>query len=412
MRLGLLGALRCPFCGGRLEVDRSACVVQQGDEIHEAILACQCCTFPVVAGIPVMHLDDPARSAAEAVRVGQPDRARQLMCASESARRFEEVVSSPHSTYREAVQVLVPELEAAYFLHRFSDPSFLVTQALTRTIARVVLQGGGRAIDVCGGSGHLTRALIDLSDSAPVLADLYFPKLWLARRFTAPGCEAVCCDANVPLPFARGSFRFAVCSDALMFIWLKRQLAAELLRLIADDRDRGAVVVGHAHNQLVWSPSHGQPLTPEGYHELFETVPARVLAESRLLEEILGGGALDLAHEDSPERLVKEEAVAIIATARSDVFIGHALERLEQLPGEIRLNPLYAAEREGERVRLRLTFPSEHYEDEFSACRTYLPDSLVIHPDTLKPAAGAKVSSEVAELARRRVLLSLPKHYY
>ena len=137
-----------------------------------------------------------------------------------------------------------------------------------RSAATVLGGGRRRAIDICGGSGHVTRTLLDLSPAPPVLADLYFAKVWLARRFTAPGCEPVCCDGNAPMPFARGAFGFAMCTDAFMYIWTKRQFVGEMERLI-DDRRRcatpGAVLIGHTHNERTWSPSHGQPLSPEGY---------------------------------------------------------------------------------------------------------------------------------------------------
>ena len=79
---------------------------------------------------------------------------------------------------------------------------------------------------------------MDLSSPPPVLADLYFAKIWLARRFTAPGCEPVCCDGNSPMPFARGAFRYAMCSDAFMYIWTKRQFVRDMLRLIDRRRRR------------------------------------------------------------------------------------------------------------------------------------------------------------------------------
>ena len=88
------------------------------------------------------------------------------------------------------MDALGPSFEGGYFLYRFSDPTYIVADAVVRAVAGTVLKHGGRAIDLCGGSGHLTRSLLELSSPAPVLADLYFSKIWLARRFTAPGCEA------------------------------------------------------------------------------------------------------------------------------------------------------------------------------------------------------------------------------
>ena len=164
-----------------------------------------------------------------------------------------------------------------------------------------MLGGTRRAIDICGGSGHLTRSLLDLSSAPPVLADLYFAKVWLARRFTAPGCEPVCCDGNAPMPFARGAFGFAMCTDAFMYIWTKRQFVGEMERLIdggGGDADAGAVLIGHTHNERAWSPSHGQPLPPEGYAALFETLEPRIFGEAGLFEDVVRGGPLDLSRRD------------------------------------------------------------------------------------------------------------------
>src|SRR4029078_13236042 len=88
-------------------------------------------------------------------------------------------------TYRDIVESLGPNFEGGYFLYRFSDPTYIVAHAVVRAVAGTFLAGRRRAIDVCGGSGHLTRALLDLSSPPPVLADLFFAKIWLARRFTA-----------------------------------------------------------------------------------------------------------------------------------------------------------------------------------------------------------------------------------
>src|SRR5204862_5928725 len=105
----------------------------------------------------------------------------------EQAAKFEAVAASKTSTYRDVVESLGPNFEGGYFLYRFSDPTYVVADAVVRSAAGTVLHGARRAVDICGGSGHLTRSLMDLSSPAPVLADLYFAKVWLARRFTAPG---------------------------------------------------------------------------------------------------------------------------------------------------------------------------------------------------------------------------------
>lgn len=413
MRTETLEILRCPYCGGRLDLAASF-HRRTKDEIEVGTLQCDCCAFPVVAGIPVMHVEEPAAAALEHVLAGRPDLARRAMFNLDRPwdESFEAVADSETATYRDVLQALGPSVESGYFLYRFSDPSYVVAHALIRAVAGSVLGDGGRAIDICGGSGHLTRVLAELSSPAPVLADLYFAKLWLARRFTAPGCEAVCCDGNAPLPFARGAFRYAMCADAFMFIWPKRQLVGEMLRLVDDCRAGEAAVISHTHNQLQWSASLGQPLPPEGYRDLFETVAPRLFSEARLFADVVHGGALDLGRIDSAEELDRDPALVIVATRRSDVFNAHRLEQTPGTRGELRVNPLYVIEEEGDRARLRLQFPSADYEEEFGACREYLPATLVVDRAALAALPSGRLPPQLADLARRRVILDLPGRYY
>jgi hypothetical protein len=258
---------------------------------------------------------------------------------------------------------------------------------------------------------------MDLSSPPPVLADLYFAKIWLARRFTAPGCEPVCCDGNSPMPFARGAFRFAMCSDAFMYIWTKRQFVLDMLRLI-DERDQGnpgAALISHTHNQCTWTPSHGQPLTPGGYRQLFETLEPRLFGEAGLFADVVGGGPLDLVRHDAEPTLEADPALTIIASRHPGVFVPHALEPTpSRAGGEFRVNPLYAASGGDSvaHVRFRLQFPSEDYEQEYGACRQYLPEEVTIPRDALKALEAGRVPGELSDLVRRRVIVDLPKRYY
>lgn len=412
MKTDTLDILRCPYCGGRLSLVTSMYHRMEDGEIDDGILGCHCCIFPVIDGIPVLHLLPPATTAREQIEAGRPDLARRTMFNLDDpgqAERFDEVSSLPGTTYRDVVAALGPTFEGGYFLYRFSDPTYVVASAVVRSVAGSVLDRGGRAIDVCGGSGHLTRLLLALSRPAPVVADLHFSKLWLARRFTAPGCEGVCCDGNAPMPFARGTFRYAMCSDAFQYIWTKRQFVLEMLRLV--DTTEGAVVVNHTHNQLAWSPSHGQPLSPQGYRDLFETIEPRLFAETRLLADIVHGEALDLGRRDPAEVLDADPALTIIASARDDVFRRHALEPPSVATGEFRINPLYVSEEDGDRVRLRLRFPSEDYEQEYEASRQYLPTEAVIDRAALAALGTARLPPGLDVLARRHVIVDLPKRY-
>ena len=418
MRIETLDVLRCPYCGGRLTLVDSLFHRRTTDEIHDGILGCHCCIFPLVDGIPVLHVLPAATVARDHLQAGRPELARRAMFGLDDdsqGEAFDAVASSDTATYRDTVDALGPGFEGGYFLYRFSDPTYVVAQAVARAVGRTVLGGRRRAIDICGGSGHVTRTLLDLSDVAPVLADLYFAKVWLARRFTAPGCEPVCCDGNAPMPFARGAFSLAMCTDAFMYIWTKRQFVGEMERLVdlgrASGAEPGAVLIGHTHNERTWSPSHGQPLSPEGYADLFEALEPRIFGEGPLFADVVAGGPLDLSRRDDTDTLDQSPALTIVASRHAGVFARHALTQ-PATAGELRINPLYALEPDGDRVRLRLEFPNQEYADEYGACRQYLPEMLTLDRATVADLGAGKVSGNLVELLRRKVIVDLPKRYY
>jgi len=422
MLIDTLEVLRCPYCGGRLSLVDSLYHRRGPDHIQDGILGCHCCIFPVVDGIPVLHLQPASTTARDQMQAGRADLARRTMFGlddGDQAEAFDAVASSDTATYRETVDALGPNFEGGYFLYRFSDPTYIVAQAVARAVAATVLGGRRRAIDICGGSGHVTRSLLDLSSAPTVLADLYFAKVWLARRFTAPGCEPVCCDGNAPMPFARGAFGFAMCTDAFMYIWTKRQFVGEMERLVDDrggaaggDGTPGAVLIGHTHNERTWTPSHGQPLSPEGYADLFETLEPRIFGEAGLFADVVRGGPLDLTRRDDQETLDRDPALTIIASRDPRVLARHPLPQPGPATGELRINPLYAIDQEGDRVRLRLRFPSDDYEQEYGACREYLPEELTLDRSAIASLDAGRVSGELLELLRRKVIVDLPKRYY
>lgn len=414
MHPATLDILRCPYCGGRLELVQKMFHRASADDIGDGILGCNCCIFPVVDGIPMLHLQTPAIDARTHLEAGQPDLALRAAMGIENdqtAARFQLAAASNTATYRDIVQTLGDSFEGGYFLYRFSDPTFIVADAVVRAVASTVLQGR-RALDICGGSGHLTRSLLDLSGGAPVLADLYFVKVWLARRFTAPGCEPICCDANAPLPFERGAFGFVMCADAFQYIWTKRQLVGEMLRAIDDQSGTGAVVINHTRNALVWSQSQGQALPPAGYRGLFERIEPRIFAAAGLLTDVADRGVIDLSRVDSPAALETDAGLTLVASWHPGVFKSHPVDHPRPVRGSLRLNPLYETARDGDQLRLRLRFPSTDYEDEYGACRRYLPEELTIAAADVKALESGQRPAALEELIRRRVIVDLPTYYY
>src|SRR5438876_5122120 len=121
MHVEALEILRCPYCGGRLELVESLFHRKTAAEIHDGILGCHCCIFPVVDGIPVLHLQPAATAARDHIEAGHPERALRVMVGLEDAREaeaFERAAASPDATYREIVEALGPTFEGGYFLYR------------------------------------------------------------------------------------------------------------------------------------------------------------------------------------------------------------------------------------------------------------------------------------------------------
>ena len=70
MDASLLEILKCPFCGTAMTLWDGNTAVQPGRDLEYGVLGCQCCAFPVVAGIPVIVVDDRARAAMQCLDQG------------------------------------------------------------------------------------------------------------------------------------------------------------------------------------------------------------------------------------------------------------------------------------------------------------------------------------------------------
>ena len=418
MHDSLLEILRCPYCGTSLSLVENDALLRSGPQVERGILGCECCAFPIVDGIPVLIADDLTRSAMGSLEEGRTDDAliALLDLDERQAAAFVALQStrSP-ATFLETLAVLSHDAEADYLAYRLSDPTYLTSEAVIRALGQERRRFEHRALDVCGGAGHLTRVLSSLRPpletdvgSGTVLLDLSFWKLWLAAHFTAPGCAPVCGDANHPLPFAPASFSTALLSDAFPYIWHKRLLADELIRLVGPD---GVVVMPHLHSAHGENFSAGNTLTPAAHQDLLAPHQPRLFSDRLLLENLLAHRRVDLSPATSPQDLGDESSFTLVASRDPDVFREYELPDESGVTGELRVNPLYRVERRGESSILTLTFPTPEYAEEFAECRRYLPDSLTVRANLTGLITPSIVGSDYAELRRRRVLLDAPPHY-
>jgi len=409
MDLSLLDLLRCPFCGTHLDLVDNEALGRDGSQLIWGVLGCQCCAFPVIDGIPVLIADEATRAAMHAMEDGRRDEALAslLGLGAPAAGRLHARLQGGTATYRDALDIISPDAEGTYFVYRFSDPTFVLAETLVRAIG-ADRRRTTRVIDLCGGSGHLTRVLGELSAQPVVVADVYYWKLWLAQRFTAPGCAPVCCDANHPLPFVADSFSTVVLSDAFPYIWHKRLLAGEMLRLAGKS---GTILMPHLHSSLGFNFSAGMTLTPAAYRDLFAPAQPRLFRDSDLLGDVLGHTAIDLSRDVTPEQAGDEPSVTLVASRDPDLFRKHAAHDPGALAGELRVNPLYRVEQRGVQATLTLAFPTPEYEEEFGAVRRYLPETLTLDADLRGALTPSQFGAAYTDLRRRRVLLDTPPRY-
>lgn len=436
----LLELLRCPFCGTRLSLVDNDALMRAGDRIECGVLGCECCAFPIVAGIPVLIADDLTRDAMHALEAGHRDQALFMLLGLEGDRAgaFRALLARPAPmTYRDALAILSTDAEGTCFEYRLSDPTYVTIEGLLQAIGQQPWTLAGRALDLCGGTGHVTRVLIDLQSGAgierqaiagvvrpqpdsmwrppsggplpgTVLADLFFWKLWLAARFIAPACAPVCCDANSPLPFTSDAFSFVMLADAFPYIWHKRLVADEMIRLVEAE---GVVVLPHLHSALGENFSAGNTLTPAACQQLFASQQPRLFSDERLLSGLLADRAVDLTQDVTPAELGTEPSFTLVASRRAELFRRHHVPVAHGITGELRVNPLYRVERRGSASILTLTFPTPEYEEEFGDCRRYLPDTVTVDGDLTGAIVPAILGGDYEELRRRRIVIDAPPQY-
>ena len=440
MLIETLELLRCPFCGTRLSVVENAALDRGRDRIESGVLGCECCAFPVVGGIPVLMANDATRDAMHALEAGHREDALHMLLGLDATRAdaFRDLTADiRHPTYRDLLGVLCLDGEADYFLHRYSDPTCLLVEALLDGLGRgerpeaagarnsgAVQTAGltrtssgpgqdtppaGRMLDLCGGSGHLTRVLLRQPTCArALLADVHFWKLWLAASILAPDCEPVCCDANSPLPFADDLFATVLLSDAFPYIWHKRLLAGEMQRVA---EGAGVVLMPHLHSAHGENYSAGDTLSPAAYRNLFAPLEPRLFDDRTLLANLLDEGVVDLANHTAPTECGDTPSVTLVASRNAGLYRRYDVPDRVEVSEVLTVNPLYRVDYADGWSRLTLTFPTPEYEDEFALAKRYLPASVTVGADLREAITPAAVGPAYATLRRRRVLLDLPRHY-
>jgi hypothetical protein len=120
---------------------------------------------------------------------------------------------------------------------------------------------------------------------------------------------------------------------------------------------------------------------------------------------------VDQAHDVSDDDLCDEPALCLIAARREEVFRVYEGLEAQLISGPPRLNPLYRLELDGETAVLYREFPSKDYEEEYQACKRYLPESVQMSASTLKALKAGRWNNALRELSEHYVILDLPERY-
>jgi hypothetical protein len=93
------------------------------------------------------------------------------------------------------------------------------------------------------------------------------------------------------------------------------------------------------------------------------------------------------------------------------VFRAYDVPVPEVVRGELKFSPLFDVALTNGHAVLNRHYPSPEYEDEYGASRTYLPDVLNVGHDTLAAMEQGRLTEDVLDLMRRRVVVDLPPDY-
>jgi SAM-dependent methyltransferase len=292
------------------------------------------------------------------------------------------------TTFRDAVELLGLGRVGTYFLHRWTDPSWLAALALTAAHP----PAGRPAVDLACGAGHLLRHLALHGHRDLIGVDVVFAKLWLARRFVLPPgapVALVCADLTAPWPLSEPARpRHVACHDALYFLDDKAAFVAVARRHAGDG---GAVLLGHCHNATHPAGRFGRPLDPDGWRALLPR--ATVYTEEELTAATAAGRLPTPADRAA---LAGTEAVNLALDPVAAVTDPATTRRVRPDPAllgpapgaALRPNPLYS---NGTR-----RWPQERWAAEYgSRVSGYLPERWLDLP------ADSAV--------RRRLLLDLPE---
>ena len=298
--------------------------------------------------------------------------------------------------------------EGGYFLYRFSDPTYSSPTPSFVPWRGTVLERQRARDRRLRRLRHLTRSLVGLSSPPAGARGLVF------REGVA---RSPIHGARLRAGLLRRQRPAAVRARRVHFRHVLGRVHVHLDEASVGGRDgpadrRTTRRRGRAHRPHA-QPAHLEPIAwpavvAGGLPPICsKPLEPRIFGEARLFDDVVRGGRWILSRRDSKDA-DHDPALTIVATQHPGVFERHPLEPPEPARRTVSGQPALRRRTRGDQVRLRLHFPGADYEDEYGACRRYLPEEAEIGrsaPD----ASGPRGTSSLEDLVRRRVIISLPK---
>ncbi len=298
------------------------------------------------------------------------------------------------ASLREAVHRLGWGRVGDYFLHRWSDPTYLAGLALLEAHWNDPIC----VFEFACGIGHYLRELARRGCKVSG-ADVVFAKLWVARHWVVgEKAQFVCFDAGSehwPIPGA--PVDLVVCNDAFYFLDDKARVL-EALRQMAGDE--GWLALSHIHNRDCPGFSAGKAVAVEDIAELF---PDALVYDDGELTRALEETRAPIPHEVADLRDC--EAFSLVAgpgmrPAPRSVVDGLTLPKAWT---SLSLNPLYVPEGNDYAIH----FPSERYEAEYGPRVTYPLRS----PGPERMTFGGGIDAPETSRVRTREFVDLPERW-
>ena len=352
--------LRSPDTGNPLKADGQHALRDAGTGAR----------WPVIDGIPYLrvHREALVERVLAHLDAGEPDEALAALLVDQDdwwngppvdpAGIIRLIKERRTATLRDAVALLGWGRVGDYFLHRWSDPTFLAGLSLLEAHWNEPIC----VFEFACGIGHYLREL-QRRGCKVAGADVVFAKLWVARHWVvAETAQLVCFDAGSPhWPIPGAPVDLVVCNDAFYFLDDKAALLEALRQNAGDD---GWLALSHIHNRDCPGFSAGRAVTAEEIAELFPD--ALVYDDAELTRALV---AVRAPSPQEPAALRSCEAFSVVCgpgmrPAPRALVDGLTLPK----PGTVlRLNPLYAPAGDGYVVR----WPSERYEAEYALRAIY-----------------------------------------